>query len=44
MSTTFYSDDRVAALIQVPYGSPERIPAEVVRVVSMPVWWLTLWQ
>jgi uncharacterized protein YjiS (DUF1127 family) len=35
MSTTFYSDDRSAALNQVPYGSPERIPAEVARVVTI---------
>ena len=35
MYSTFYSDDRAAALTQVPYGSPERIPAEVARVVSI---------
>ena len=35
MYSTFNSDDRAAALNQVPYGSPERIPAEVARVVSI---------
>ena len=35
MYSTFYRDDRAAALNQVPYGSPERIPAEVVRVVAI---------
>ena len=38
MYSTFYRDDRAAALNRVPYGSfalPERTPAEVARVVSI---------
>jgi uncharacterized protein YjiS (DUF1127 family) len=38
MYSTFNRDDRAAALNPVPYGSfalPERIPAEVARVVKI---------
>ena len=35
MYSMFYRDDRAAALNRLPYGSPERISAEVVRVVSI---------